>query len=280
MVRADAAVRFATKPDKAIGDPALWERAEQLIQDDARRGPASSYVTEAQGRHVLRAQDRHLHRRRARPRVADGDDPDRPDDAARALRPDLHRRGRASRSARSPSTARSTARSSGSSASSSSTSRGRSRCGSRRSRRSSSPSPTATSRRPRSSRACSVRAACAWRSTARRTGCSTRSGRRRSRRCRTWSCWATARSRRARPRRGPGQGSSRSPSRGTSSPTTGRRNHAAADRRLGRLTGDRRRPHRRRLRCRVQNPCAILPARPVGGRMPPCRSNGPAANKG
>ena len=53
-----------------------------------------SYDAEAQGRHVLRAQDRHLHRRRPRARMADGDDPGRPDDAARAVRPDLHRRGR------------------------------------------------------------------------------------------------------------------------------------------------------------------------------------------
>ena len=49
---------------------------------------------QAQGRHVLRAQDRHLHRRRARARVADGHHPGRPHDAARAVRPDLHRRGR------------------------------------------------------------------------------------------------------------------------------------------------------------------------------------------
>ncbi len=33
---------------------------------------------EAEGRHVLRPEDRHLHRRRARARVADGDDPGRP----------------------------------------------------------------------------------------------------------------------------------------------------------------------------------------------------------
>ena len=86
---------FATKPDKAIGDPALWERAERLTIGGVRRR-GHQLRAEAQGRHVLRAEDRHLHRRRPRPRVADGDDPDRPDDAARAIRPDLRRRRRAS----------------------------------------------------------------------------------------------------------------------------------------------------------------------------------------
>ena len=86
---------------------------------------------QAQGRHLLRAQDRHLHRRRPGPRMADGHHPGGPDDAARALRPALHRRGRASRSGRSPSTAPSTARWSASSASSWSTSRARSRSGAR-----------------------------------------------------------------------------------------------------------------------------------------------------
>ena len=113
--------------------------------DPGGAGPVRNGLRrEAEGRDVLRAQDRHLHRRRARPRVADGDDPGRPHDAARAVRPDLHRRGRASRAGRSRSTARSSARWSGSSGSSSSTSRGRSRCGSRRSRRRSSRSRTGT----------------------------------------------------------------------------------------------------------------------------------------
>src|SRR6185295_19428342 len=35
---------FATKPDKAIGDPALWERAESLIKDALDRSGAN-YVT-------------------------------------------------------------------------------------------------------------------------------------------------------------------------------------------------------------------------------------------
>ena len=46
----------------------------------ARRSTAADITLrrQAQGRHVLRAQDRHLHRRRARARVADGDHPGRP----------------------------------------------------------------------------------------------------------------------------------------------------------------------------------------------------------
>ena len=68
---------FATKPDKALGDPALWERAEALIKEALDRSGVE-LRRQAQGRHVLRAQDRHLHRRRARARVADGDHPGRP----------------------------------------------------------------------------------------------------------------------------------------------------------------------------------------------------------
>ena len=172
---------------------------------------------QAQGRRVLRAQDRHPDRGRPRPRVADGDDPGRPADAARAVRPLLHRRGGPASSGRSRSTARSTARSSGSSASSIEHFAGAfplwcapvqavvipiadrhieaaERAG----------------RRPRG------RAACGSRSTSRRTGCRTRSGSPRSRRCRTWSSSATARSRPGRPRRGRAPASSSRPSAGTS----------------------------------------------------------------
>ena len=45
---------FATKPDKAIGDPALWERAEALIQDALDRAGVD-VRGQAEGRHVLRA---------------------------------------------------------------------------------------------------------------------------------------------------------------------------------------------------------------------------------
>ena len=79
---------------------------------------------QGEGRHVLRAQDRHLHRGRARPRVADGDHPGRPGRCCRNGSTSTTSTRRGSRSDPSPSTARSTARSSASSASSSSTSRG------------------------------------------------------------------------------------------------------------------------------------------------------------
>ena len=59
-------------------------------------------------------------------------------------------------------------------------------------------------------------AGCGSRSTTRPTGCSTRSGRRRSRRSRTWSCWATARSRHGRRRPEPEAASSSRPKDGTS----------------------------------------------------------------
>ena len=45
---------FATKPDKAIGDPALWERAEALIKEALDRG-RRRLRGQAEGRHVLRA---------------------------------------------------------------------------------------------------------------------------------------------------------------------------------------------------------------------------------
>ena len=84
---------FATRPDKAIGDPALWRARRAADQGSA--GPIRRRLRDqAEGRDVLRAQDRHLHRRCARARVADGDDPGGPRDAAGAVRSHLHRRGR------------------------------------------------------------------------------------------------------------------------------------------------------------------------------------------
>ena len=198
-------------------------RAAVHVRDEARQGDRRSGAVgtggaadpggvrrrrhqlraEAEGRHVLRAQDRHLHRRRARPRVADGDDPDRPDDAARAVRPDLHRRGgQAPAADRHPPShlrlAGAVHRDPHRAFRGGVPAVARAGPGGRDPDRGSAHRGGA-----RSWRACCGRAGCASRSTPRRTGCSTRSGPPRSRRCRTWSCWATARSRRGRRRRGP-----------------------------------------------------------------------------
>ena len=145
---------FATKPDKAIGDPALWERAEALIKEaldraggDYKVKPKDGtfyapkidiYIDDALGREWQMATiqvdltmlperfDLTLHRR-GRPAAAPDRDPPRDLRLARAV----HRHPR--RALR----------------------RARSRSGSRRSRPSSSRSPTATSRRPTSWPACS-----------------------------------------------------------------------------------------------------------------------------
>ena len=84
---------FATRPDKALGDPAAWAARRGAHPGGARRR-GRELRRSSPGRHVLRAQDRHLHRRRAGSRVADGHHPGGPDDAAGALRPALHRRAR------------------------------------------------------------------------------------------------------------------------------------------------------------------------------------------
>ena len=112
---ADAHVRHAAgqgarRPGRSGSGPR--RSCASALERSGRRVPR-----QARGRRVLRAQDRHPDRGRAGPRVADGDDPGGPRDAARALRPLVHRRGRPASSARSRSTAPSTAPWSGSSAS-------------------------------------------------------------------------------------------------------------------------------------------------------------------
>ena len=77
---------FGTRPDKALGDPALWEKAESPDQGRPRLA-GQAVPPQAEGRRLLRAQDRHPDRGRPRPRVADGHDPGGPGHAARALRP-------------------------------------------------------------------------------------------------------------------------------------------------------------------------------------------------
>ena len=87
--------RFTLRDEAGQGDrrPGALG-AGRAADDGGLRRRRHQLRAEAQGRHVLRAEDRHLHRRRPRARVADGDDPDRPDDAARAVRPDVRRRER------------------------------------------------------------------------------------------------------------------------------------------------------------------------------------------
>ena len=248
--RGSASSRRFTFGDAARTRRSATRRCGSEPRRSIREALERSGVTlprQGQGRRVLRAQDRHPDRGRARARVADGDDPGRPRDAARAFRPALHRRERRASSGRSRSIARSTARSSGSSASSPSTSRAPSRSGSRRSRPSSSRSRIGTCEAARGARR-GPRVARAARRGRRRptTGCRTRSGWRRSRRCRT--CWfsVTARSRRGRP-----------------SPRT-RRRGAAACRGLGRPRRSSRHgkpgaPGRlRSAQCRAQPPSTLI----------------------
>ncbi len=84
---------FGTKPEKSLGDEQTWRETEAMMLEALK---ASGRQVPSQGRRrcVLRAQDRHPDRGRAWARVADGDDPGRPPDAARALRPALRRRER------------------------------------------------------------------------------------------------------------------------------------------------------------------------------------------
>ena len=72
---------FGTKPDKALGDPALWETRGGADQGGAGFA-GQALPPQAQGRRLLRAQDRHPDRGCARPRVADRHHPGGPGDAA------------------------------------------------------------------------------------------------------------------------------------------------------------------------------------------------------
>ena len=78
LVRPRARFAFATRPEKALGDPAAWERAEGAHARGARRQRACATRVKPRGRHLLRAQDRHLRRGRPGSRVADGHHPGGP----------------------------------------------------------------------------------------------------------------------------------------------------------------------------------------------------------
>ena len=111
---ADAST-FGTMPDKAPRRPGDLggDRGDHAGR---AREVFDEVPGQAQGRRVLRPEDRHPGRGRPGPGMADGDDPGRPTDAARAVRPLRTSTRRAASSARWRSTARSTARWSGSSA--------------------------------------------------------------------------------------------------------------------------------------------------------------------
>ena len=83
---------LATRPEKSIGDDEVWETATE--RSAARDGDPRLCLQDRRGRRrVLRPQDRHQVGRRARPGVDGTDDPGRLQ-SARALRRQLHRRGR------------------------------------------------------------------------------------------------------------------------------------------------------------------------------------------
>ena len=116
LVRADADADVRHAPGQGA------RRRRRLGRDrghHARRARAlrPRLPGEAQGRRLLRAEDRHPDHGRARARVADGDDPGRPGDAARSDSTSGTSTRRAASSARWRSTAPSTDRSNGSSAS-------------------------------------------------------------------------------------------------------------------------------------------------------------------
>ena len=83
-------VKLATRPEKFIGEVALWDHAEAALEAGAREGRPGLH-DQCRRRRVLRAEDRLRHHRRDRPQVAV-----RHDSAglrrAGALRPDLRRR--------------------------------------------------------------------------------------------------------------------------------------------------------------------------------------------
>ena len=214
LVRPRAALHLRDAAGQGARRPGAVGAGRGADPGGARPRPAST-TGQAEGRHVLRAQDRHLDRRRARPRVADGHDPGRPRRCCPSGSTCTTSTRRASSSARSPSTARSTARSSGSSASSSSTSPG------------AFPLwlapvqavviPIADRHIEAAGELAGVLRGARPAGRGRRrptTGCRTRSGWPRSRRCRTCSSSAIARSRHGPRRRGRGPASSSRPSLG------------------------------------------------------------------
>ena len=192
---------FATKPDKAIGDPALWERAEQLIREAFAAADISYDLKPKDGTFYAPKIDIYIDDALGREWQMATIQVDLVD-AARALRPDLHRRERPAAAAdRHPSRdlrlARAVHRHPGRAFRRRLPALARAGPGGRHPDR----GPPHRGGRASWPASC-ARAACGSRSTAPTTGCRTRSGSPRSRRCRTCSSSATARSRLGPSRRG------------------------------------------------------------------------------
>ena len=131
-VRELAHAELATRPDNKLGTDEQWDHTEGVLAAGARADRPALPRRGGRGR-VLRAEDRLLHGRRARPCVADGDDPARRA-AARAARAAPTWAPTTASTRRTSSIARCSARSSASSGSCSSTTAAPSRSGSRRCR--------------------------------------------------------------------------------------------------------------------------------------------------
>ena len=103
-----ASAELSTRPDNKLGTDEQWDMTEGALKQalELQRDP----VRDRRGRgRVLRAEDRPAHGGRARPQLADGDDPARLPDAV-ALRPHLRGRRTTTSTRSTSSTARSTAR--------------------------------------------------------------------------------------------------------------------------------------------------------------------------
>ena len=85
------AAKLSTRPEKFIGDIALWDRAEARAEGSARAGRPGLYH-QCRRRRVLRTEDRLRHHGRDRTQVAVRHDPARLRRAG-TLRPEVRRRG-------------------------------------------------------------------------------------------------------------------------------------------------------------------------------------------
>ncbi len=94
----DVRVELSTRPEKSMGSEEQWAKAEAALTRGAR-APGPRVQAQPRRRRLLRAEDRLPRHRRARPLLAVRHLPARLPDA-RALRPQLHRRRRRTRTGR------------------------------------------------------------------------------------------------------------------------------------------------------------------------------------